>query len=102
MPLVEESYRRNPCQSGTYRMGLVLYHFSEGQYAEGLRQAGLVNAPDVVYRQIVIAVCAERRAARQGRGEAIAQIERMEPDYAQAGGLRSGVRATFIRRLRRT
>jgi len=83
VPLVEESYRRNPCQSGTYRMGLVLYHFAEGQYREGLRQAEMVNAPDVVYQEIVIAVCAERAGLHERAELAIAKINRMEPDYGK-------------------
>jgi TolB-like protein len=91
VPLVEESYRRNPCQSGTYRIALVLYHFSERQYAEALRQALLVDAPDVVYHHIVIAACAGRLGLHQKAQEAIASLERIEPDYARrmAGDLAS-------------
>ncbi len=83
VPLVEESYRRNPCQASPYRMALVLYHFSEGQYAEGLRQAELLDAPDVVYNHIGVAVCAERLGLQDKAREAIASLERIEPDYAQ-------------------
>jgi adenylate cyclase len=83
VPLIEESYRRNPCQSGTFRMGLVLYHFSEGQYHEGLRQAEMLNAPDVVYQEIAIAICAERAGLHERAQQAIAKINRMEPDYGK-------------------
>jgi adenylate cyclase len=83
VPLVEESYRRNPCQSGTFRTALVLYHFSEGQYDEGLRQALLIAAPDVVYYHVAIAACAARLGQHQKAQEAIASIERIEPDYVQ-------------------
>jgi adenylate cyclase len=83
VPLIEDSYRRNPCQSGTYRIGLVLYHFSEGQYREGLRQAEMVNAPDVVYQEIVIAACAERAGLHERAQRAIGQLNRMEPDYGK-------------------
>jgi adenylate cyclase len=81
VPLIEESYRRNPCQSGTYRIGLFLYHFSEGQYEEGLRQAKMVNAPDVVYGEIAIAVSAERASRHDLAKEAIVRILRIDPDY---------------------
>jgi adenylate cyclase len=64
-------------------MGLVLYHFSEGQYREGLRQAEMVNAPDVVYHEIAIAVCAERAGLHERAQRAIAQINRVEPDYGK-------------------
>jgi adenylate cyclase len=83
VPLIEESFRRNPCQAGTYRMGLVLYHFSEGQYREGLRQAEMVNAPDVVYHEIAIAVCAERAGQHEKAQAAIARIARIEGDYSK-------------------
>ena len=83
VPLIEESYRRNPCQTGTFRMGLVLYHFSEGQYREGLRLAEMVNAPDVVYNEIAIAACAERAGLHERARQAIAQINRMEQDYGR-------------------
>jgi TolB-like protein len=83
VPLIEESYRLNPCQSGTYRIGLFLYHFSEGQYREGLRQAEMVNAPDVVYNDIAVAVCAERLGLHDRAREAIVRIEGMDPGYAK-------------------
>jgi TolB-like protein/Tfp pilus assembly protein PilF len=82
VPLIEESYRRNPCQSGTYRVGLFLYHFAEAQYEEALRQARMVNAPDVVYNAIGIAVCAERAGRHDEARQAIELIERSDPDYA--------------------
>jgi adenylate cyclase len=83
VPLVEESYRRNPCQSSTYRIALVLYHFSEGQYEDGLSQAELLDAPDVVYNHLVVAACAERLGLRDKAREAIDRLEQLEPDYAQ-------------------
>jgi TolB-like protein len=82
VPLLEESYRRNPCQAGSFRMGLVLYHFSEGQYEEGRRQAQLIDAPDIIYPHVVAAVCANRLGLRGETREALSRIERMEPDYA--------------------
>jgi adenylate cyclase len=83
VPLIEESYRRNPCQSSTYRIGLVLYHFTEGQYDEALRQAQIVNAPDVVYTALAIAVCAERAGRHDEARQAIEQIEQIDADYAR-------------------
>jgi TolB-like protein len=83
VPLIEESYRRNPCQSSTYRIGLVLYHFADGQYEEGLRQARMVNAPDVVYNAIAIAVCTERAGRHDEARQAIERIEQIDPDYAK-------------------
>jgi TolB-like protein len=83
VPLVEESFRRNPCQSGTYRMALALYHFSERQYEEALRQAFLIDAPDIIYPHIVIAACATRLGMRERAEKAITNLVRIEPDYAR-------------------
>jgi adenylate cyclase len=86
VPLVEESYRRNPCQSSTYRTVLALYHFAERRYAEGLRQGLLIDAPDVVYRHVVVAACAARVGDGEKAREAIARIERLEADYVRRVG----------------
>lgn len=83
VPLIEESYRLNPDQSSTYRLGLALYHFTERQYAEALRQALLIDAPDVVYLHVTVAACAQRLGDHDRAKEAIAQIEQIEPGYAQ-------------------
>jgi hypothetical protein len=64
-------------------MGLALYHFSEGQFEEGLRQAVLQAAPDVIYSHVVLAACAVRLGRRETAQEAISSILRLEPDYAQ-------------------
>jgi adenylate cyclase len=87
VPLVEDSYRRNPCQSSTYRMGLVLYHFAERQYEEALRQALLIDTPDIGYRHLVVAACAVRLGRRATAQEAVASLERIEPDYARRVGI---------------
>lgn len=83
VPLVEESYRRNPCQSSTYRMGLVLYHFSERQYEEALRQALLLEAPHLVYYHVAVATNAIRLGLHEKAREAVASLRRIEPDYAE-------------------
>jgi adenylate cyclase len=86
VPQIEESYRRNPCQSSTYRIGLVLYHFTEGQYEEALRQARILNAPDVVYNALAIAVCAERAGRHDEARQAIERIEQIDANYAERVG----------------
>jgi adenylate cyclase len=75
VPMLEDSYRRNPSQAGSFRIGLVLYHFSEREYEEGLRLAALIDAPDVVYSHVVTAICAERLGRHAEAREAISRIE---------------------------
>lgn len=81
VPLLEESYRINPSQPGTYRVGLCLYHYSQGRFAEALAEARRINAPSVLYGH----VCVAAAAAQLGRGDeaadAVAAIRALEPDY---------------------
>jgi adenylate cyclase len=65
VPLLEESYARNPAQPGPYRIGLALYHLAHGRFAAALDEARRTDAPHVVYGHLVASVA----AARLGRTE---------------------------------
>ena len=60
VPLLEESYATNPAQPGSYRIGLFLYHFAHGRFAEALAEARRVDAPAGPLRP-------RRRRRRRGR-----------------------------------
>lgn len=83
IPLSEEAYRRNPGQPNAYRMAFVLYHFAHGRYAEALQHAQRLDSPGVVYHHLAAAACAVRLGLHQVAHDAVARIERIEPDYAQ-------------------
>ena len=69
VPLLEESYAANPAQPGSYRIGLFLYHFARGRFAEALAEARRVDAPQVLYGHVAVAAAAGRaRPRRRGGG----------------------------------
>ena len=69
VPLLEESYATNPAQPGSYRIGLFLYHYAHGRFAEALAEARRVDAPQVLYGHVAVAAAAGRaRPRRRGGG----------------------------------
>ena len=72
VPLLEESYARNPAQPSPYRVGLVLYHLAHNRDDAAFDEARRIHAPQVVYGHLLTAVA----AARLGRSaEANASLE---------------------------
>ena len=82
VPLLEESYRRNPAQPGAFRMGLCLYHFDHGRYDEALSEARKVNAPNVTYGFIAEAASLARLGRTREATAAIRHILEIDPEYA--------------------
>jgi TolB-like protein len=81
IPLVEESYRRNPCQANSFRMAFALWHYCEGRHEDALREALMVASPDVVYPHLVAAAAAAELGRRQEARASVAEIERVAPGY---------------------
>ena len=81
VPLLEESYATNPSQPGSYRIGLFLYHFARGRFAEALGEARRVNAPHVLYGHIAVAAAAAELGLHDEAEEAVAAIRALDPDY---------------------
>ncbi len=65
VPLLEESYARNPAQPTPYRIGLALYHLAHDRNEAAFDEARRIDATRVVYGHLVTAVA----AARLGRSE---------------------------------
>ena len=81
VPLIKESYATNPAQPGSYRIGLFLYHFAHGRFAEALAEARRVDAPQVLYGHVAVAAAAAELGLDDEAAEAIAAIRSLEPDY---------------------
>jgi adenylate cyclase len=81
VPLLEESYATNPAQPGTYRIGLFLYHFAGGRFAEALVEARRVNAPQVLYGHVGVAVAAAELGLADEAADAVSAIRGIDPDY---------------------
>jgi hypothetical protein len=80
VPLIEEAYRRNPLQTGQYRMGLYFYHIAHRRYAMALQATEDIEAPSVA----VVHVAAAAALALAGRADEararLAEVERLSPD----------------------
>lgn len=83
VPLLAESYAHNPSQPGSYRIGLFLYHYFHGRYAEALAEARQVDAPQVLYGHVAIAVAAAELGLVDQAAEAVAAIQTLDPHYGQ-------------------
>lgn len=83
VPLIENAYQQNLALPSNYRVGLMLYHFWAREYEKALQQARLIDAPDVVYNHLAIAVCAVRAGLYDEAHRAIVALERLDPDYGK-------------------
>lgn len=81
VPLLEESFARNPAGPSTYRIGLSLYHFVQGRYQEALAEARRIKVPHVVHGYVIVAMAATRLGRRQEADAAVNAILALDPDY---------------------
>ncbi len=81
VPLLRESYLRNPAQPGHHRIGLALFHYVWGDYRQALAEARKVNAPDVVYGFLIAAAAAARAGLLPEARAQAREILRIDPNY---------------------
>jgi hypothetical protein len=81
VPLVQEAYRRNPALPGTYRIALSLWHFVHGRFAEALSEALKIEAADLVYPQIMVAISAFRLGRSKDAQAAMTRLVALKPAY---------------------
>ena len=86
VPLVEESYRRNPGQPGTYRIGLSLFHFAHDRYAEALVEARKIRAPHLVFGHIAEAIALAGMGRQKEAAPCIGRIEEIDPRFLGRAG----------------
>ncbi|WP_442579362.1 tetratricopeptide repeat protein [Mesorhizobium sp. ASY16-5R] len=80
IPLLEESYARNPAQPGGYRIGLFLYHYAHGRYEEALMQARKMGSL-VIYGPVAVAMAAAELGRDEEAARAVRRIMAIDPDY---------------------
>lgn len=81
VPLIQESFARNPAQPGSYRVGLFLYHYAQGRYEEALMEARKMGTPQVLYGPITVAMAAAQLGHWDEAREAVRQILELDPAY---------------------
>ena len=80
--LIREAYHNSPALSGTYRIGLSLWHFAEGRFEDALSEAWKIGMPGVIYPAIMIAVSAAKLGRRQEADTALRTVLALKPGYA--------------------
>ena len=83
LPLVQESFRRNPNQPDAYHMVPFLYHFAEGHGAEALKHARRINVDKLLYGQLAVVVAAVLAGQMDLAREMAQNIERINPGYGR-------------------
>ncbi len=81
VPLLEESFARNPAQPSSYRVGLYLYHYAQGRFDKALAEARRVEAPAVVYGFVGVATAAAQLGLQREAAAAVESILTLDPDY---------------------
>jgi TolB-like protein len=83
VPLLSESYATNPAQPGSYRIGMFLFHYAHGRFAEALAEARRVDAPQVLYGHVAVAAAAASLGLDEQAAEAVAAIQGIDPHYGR-------------------
>ena len=83
LPLVQESFRRNPNQPEAYHLVPFLYHLAEGRPAEALKHARRINANKILYGQLAVAAAAGIAGQLDVAQQAVENIERRFPGYGR-------------------
>ena len=86
VPVIEESYRRNPALPGTFRLGLSLFHFAHDRYAEALAEARKINTPHLVFGHIMEAVALAGLGRDKEAALCIAKIQEIDLRYLGRAG----------------
>lgn len=84
--LLEESYRRNPAQPGSYRVGLSVFHFAHDRHAEALAEARKINAPHLVFGHIAEAIALAGLGRQKDAAPCLARIQEIDPRYLSRAG----------------
>ena len=79
--LLEELYETNPAQPGSYRIGLFLFHYAHGRFAEALTEARRIDAPGILYGHVAVAAAAGQLGLEEVAADAVSAIRALDPDY---------------------
>lgn len=108
LPLLRESYARNPAQPSGYRLGLFMDHYVNGRYEMALAEARKIEMPDVPYGQMAVAVASAQLGYEAEAKAAIDQVRALNPnignvikEYLAARNLHPDLIALIVDGLRK-
>lgn len=80
--LVREAFARNPSQPSVYRLAFFLDHFINGRFDAALTEARIINMPDVIYGDVIIAMAEARLGNTAAARAVVDRILARKPDFA--------------------
>jgi len=81
LPLLRDSYARNPGQPSNSRIGVALYHYMHGQYWDALIEMRRARIENVVQGYLVVACAAAHLGLTDEAQEAIQAVLKIDPAY---------------------
>lgn len=81
LPLLRDSYARNPAQPPNHRIGLALHHYMQGRYRDALAEMRRGTVRHVVQALVVVAAAAAQVGETAEAGGAVQAILAIDPDY---------------------
>lgn len=81
LPLLAESFSRNPGQSSFYRLGFFVAAYMGGRYQDALDEALKIDLPDNRFTQIARATAYAQLGRSQEAAAAIRLLLKADPDY---------------------
>ena len=76
--LLAESCTTNPAQPDGYRIGLFLFHYAHGRYAEALNEARRIDAPGILYGHVAVAAAPGQLGLDEVAADAVAAIRALD------------------------
>ena len=79
VPLLQEALDRNPAHPGWHHVGIYLYHLAHGRFEDALHEARRIQAPQILYGHVAIAIAAAELGRRREAEEAVNCVLAIDP-----------------------
>lgn len=83
MALLREAYARNPGQPSGYRMAIFLHHYLEGRFEEAYLEAKKIDATNLIYTHVAMALAASKRGRADEARDAVDRILALAPNFGE-------------------
>jgi adenylate cyclase len=81
LPLLREAFARNPAQPSGYRLAFVVDHYISGRYEEALAEAKKVEAPNIIFTHMALAMAYAALDQEQEAAAALKSILAIDAQY---------------------
>lgn len=81
LPLVQESFARNPAQPGLYRIATSLRFYLDGKYEEALAEIEKADIPSVIHYHVILAMAHAQLGQTKEAAAEVKEILKIDPAY---------------------